>query len=153
MLSANVTRCNVSLERSQLKGRLRPKPRTYMDSFSRFQLFGSAAQSRPCRNGITRPIMDGSDLGRNDANNTRETRSARTGSVKNQSCSLQRETQCCAEERIEDVGAKPTSRVEVSAQFRLVQTAARYCGNPLSARCRVVGTDGVEAGGSFSCWQ
>lgn len=91
--------------------------------------------------------MDGSDQGRTGASDTQETRWARTGSVKNQSWSLQRETQCCADERMEDVGAKPPNSAEASAQFRLVQTAARPCGNPFSGRCRVVGTDGAEVGG------
>jgi len=97
--------------------------------------------------------MQRSDQGRTGANNARQARSAHTGSAENQSCSLQRETQCCADERMENVGAEPPSSAEASAQSRLVQVAASPCGNAFSARCRVVGTASAETGGSFSCRQ
>ena len=58
MVSANVTRCNVSLERSQLKGRLRPKPRTYMDSFSRMlQKTTELRKPADASEYVTRPLV------------------------------------------------------------------------------------------------
>lgn len=110
--------------------------------------------------GDVRSNHGGSGQGRTGATDMRETRSALTGSAENQSCSLPRQTQCCDDERIDDMGRMPICLAAVGTRCAPTRTSDTSWGNSfstrcrsLSARCRVASPVGdVPAGGLF-CWQ
>ena len=98
---------------------------------------------------IERPTAQRSDRRDTDATNAAEIRSARTVSVENQSCSLQRETQCCEAERTENAERGPAGRAEKMGWSVLVQVAAATCVHPFCDQFRGVGE--VGGGGSLCC--